>query len=290
MEFKLNDFHRNVPEQELLDDLKRVANEIGSDSLSMDEYNSPGKYGIRTIQTRFGTWNNALKKAGLEISLNLNISDQELLEDLKSVANQIGKNKLTQKIYNETGKYGVRTIQKRFGTWNNTLKKAGLEISLNLNISDNELFENIEEVWINLGRQPIRDDMRKPLSKYSESPYNNRFGSWRKALEAFVEFINSDNNKDQEAEFDEATITPVLENEIIFKHKTKRTPSERLKVQVLMRDGNKCRLCGLTLVGLNIHFDHILAWSKGGETVLENLQILCAAHNLAKGNLKYPSE
>jgi len=77
------------------------------------------------------------------------------------------------------------------------------------------------------------------------------------------------------------------EKEIIFKHKTKRNPSERLKVQVLMRDGNKCRLCGITVTGENIHFDHILAWSKGGETVLENIQVLCALHNLAKGNLEY---
>ena len=37
------------------------------------------------------------------------------------------------------------------------------------------------------------------------------------------------------------------EIEIVFKHKTKRNPSERLKVQVLMRDGNICRLALRTL-------------------------------------------
>ena len=57
-----------------------------------------------------------------------------------------------------------------------------------------------------------------------------------------------------------------------------------------MRDGNTCRLCGITLTGDNIHFDHILAWSKGGETVLKNLQILCAPHNLAKGNVEYDAK
>jgi len=55
----------------------------------------------------------------------------------------------------------------------------------------------------------------------------------------------------------------------------------------LIRDGNKCRLCGVTVTGENIHFDHVLAWSKGGETVLENMQVLCELHNLAKGNLEY---
>ena len=35
----------------------------------------------------------------------------------------------------------------------------------------------------------------------------------------------------------------------------------------------------------NIHFDHVIPWSKGGETTLENLQVLCLACNEAKGNM-----
>lgn len=73
-----------------------------------------------------------------------------------------------------------------------------------------------------------------------------------------------------------------------IKHKTNREPSARLKVQVLMRDGNRCRLCGVECNdGLhNIHFDHIIPWSKGGDTTLDNLQVLCSDCNLAKGNCK----
>ncbi|THU38508.1 HNH endonuclease [Niastella caeni] len=29
-------------------------------------------------------------------------------------------------------------------------------------------------------------------------------------------------------------------------------------------------------MGDDIHFDHIKPWAKGGETILENLQILCS--------------
>jgi membrane-bound inhibitor of C-type lysozyme len=70
-------------------------------------------------------------------------------------------------------------------------------------------------------------------------------------------------------------------------HRTRREPSNRLKIQVLMRDGNRCRLCGVECNdGLhNIHFDHIIPWSKGGETTLDNLQVLCSDCNLAKGDL-----
>jgi len=105
-------------------------------------------------------------------------------------------------------------------------------------------------------------------------------------LEAFIDFINADEPiKDFEPQDNNSV---VVSNDEIIKHTTKRNISGRLKVQVLMRDGNKCKLCGLTLTAENIHFDHIKPWSKGGETVLENLQVLCAEHNLAKGDLEYP--
>jgi hypothetical protein len=216
---------------------------------------------------------------------NRNTPDQELLDDLKNVALKLGREKITRSEYDENGKYSSGTFERRFGNWSKALEKAGLQLNLQRNISDLELFENIEEVWLQLGRQPLYDEIKQPLSKYSTAPYAKRFGSWLKALEAFVEFINNDD--EQKPEIEENISDKIQNTEIEFKHKTKRQPSERLKVQVLMRDGNKCRLCGIILTGDNIHFDHILAWSKGGETTLENIQVLCEAHNLAKGNIGY---
>lgn len=214
-----------------------------------------------------------------------NTTDEELLEDLKKVAIKLGKNKITRTEYSKNGKYYYKTLARRFGSWNNALEKADLQITVQQNISKLELFENIENVWIKLGRQPVYRDIQKPLSKYSTGPYEKKFVSWRKALEAFVDFINMDELQTPEKEETETTQT--VPQKEIFKHKTKRNISERLKVQVLMRDGNKCKICGCTVTGENIHFDHIKPWSKGGETVLENLQVLCAKHNLAKGNLEY---
>lgn len=229
----------------------------------------------------------------MEYKLNdfhYNVPEQDLLDDIKKVAAKLGKTVLTSREYDEAGKYNSGTIHRRLGSWNKALEKAGLEAALNLNISDKELFENIEKVWISLGRQPTHREMRQPLSKYSVYPYGRRFGTWRKGLIAFIEFINSNNDDNMEMQIvepEEISSEVIQNNEPVFRHKTKRIPSERLKVQVLMRDGNKCRLCGITVTGDNIHFDHIQPWSKGGETVLENLQVLCETHNLAKGNLEY---
>ncbi len=53
-----------------------------------------------------------------------------------------------------------------------------------------------------------------------------------------------------------------------------------VKVAVWKRDKGRCRICGSTK---NLHFDHIIPFSKGGSsTDPENIQILCAKCNLKK--------
>ncbi len=53
-----------------------------------------------------------------------------------------------------------------------------------------------------------------------------------------------------------------------------------VKLAVWKRDGGKCTKCGSAD---NLHFDHILPFSKGGTSLLEaNIQLLCARHNLEK--------
>lgn len=55
-----------------------------------------------------------------------------------------------------------------------------------------------------------------------------------------------------------------------------------VKLQVWVRDGGKCALCGSEE---DLHFDHIIPYSRGGSSATaENVQILCARHNLAKSD------
>lgn len=54
----------------------------------------------------------------------------------------------------------------------------------------------------------------------------------------------------------------------------------RLRREILRRAGSRCGKCGSVN---DLHIDHIVPVAKGGLTQPENLQILCAIHNLSKG-------
>lgn len=205
-------------------------------------------------------------------------TENEILEDIRFVLKQLSKKSLTIKEYDENGRYSSSTAIRRFGTWNNVLCKLSIPTN-NTFYSYSDLMDNLRDTWLKKGEQPTRRDMDNPsLSSISSNAYLRHFKTWYNALDKFIEYISVTNEDDisRTNDFEENG----------YKHKTKREPSNRLKVQVLIRDGNKCRYCGAVCDGgiHKIHFDHIIPWAKGGETTLENLQVLCSDCNEALGD------
>jgi len=217
-----------------------------------------------------------------------NVDEERLLDDLHNVAKQLGKNTVSRIEYNELGNFSSTTFLRRFGSWFNALEKAGLEKSRTpMNLSDDELLNNIKNVWQQLGRQPKYGEMKSPLSLYSVSTYDKRFGGWNRSLVLFSEWIQSDDSdNDGSIIGDQSKNIEQIEQGAI-EHKTKREISDRLRFRILMRDGFTCKSCGASptkTLGVELHVDHIVPWSLGGETEEGNLQAKCAQCNLGKGN------
>lgn len=304
MKFELNLQHRNIPDEVLIKDLQRVARKLNKKSITQDEYSAHGQYNASTIVRRFKTWRNSIESAGLEKHVSLKVVAEEiLLEDLRRVASVLQKQSVTREQYDELGHHASNTYEHHFNTWNNALEKAGLQKNLERNIRDEQLFENLEEVWITLGRQPKNIEMRRPLSKYSNVTYGARFGSWNKALEKFIEYVNTDvprastplvvaNTNNMAANGRKEPESTNQSRQSTIKsgtHKTKREISLRLRFLVMRRDTFKCKNCGrspATDQTIVLHVDHIKAWANGGETVLENLQTLCSKCNIGKSDLE----
>lgn len=183
-----------------------------------------------------------------------------------------------------------------FETWDVALKLAGLASTSYKVILDEELFSEIERLWIKEGQQPTATDIKNGKSKYSLNTFSRRFGGWRKALEAFVAYVNATENDSDDSEYQANTTSsnePCIDEKGIneFSKNKKRTPRDinlRLRFKVLSRDCFKCCICGASPAkdpSVELHVDHIIPWSKGGETELENLQTLCSKCNLGKSNL-----
>ena len=60
---------------------------------------------------------------------------------------------------------------------------------------------------------------------------------------------------------------------------------EELRALYLSAYAQPCKYCGRTLNFHNIVVDHIKPISKGGESIIENLQVICKTSNSMKGSL-----
>lgn len=288
MRYELEPDNRNCPDAVLLGDLRAVASRLGKSTLTKDEYNKNGRFSAATMQNRFGSWNSALLQSNLSVGKRNSIPHQELLCDLQQVAERLGTKVVSVETYATVGKFSAPTISKAFGSWGNALAAAGLEVSSawHPRTSDDELLSNLATVWEGLGRQPKQNDLRQPLSRFSSDTYKRRFGCWRKALEFFVE--NAANGASSTSSTEPSIAVGDITPSSPEKRRTQRDPSWRLRFLVNRRDRFTCRACGRSPaneVGVVLHVDHIVPWSKGGETTLENLQTLCEKCNLGKSDL-----
>lgn len=69
------------------------------------------------------------------------------------------------------------------------------------------------------------------------------------------------------------------ENKII---PTSRTIPGKLRHILFVKYNYKCNECGISKEETSLEIDHIIPWSKGGQTHIDNLQVLCKKCNRSK--------
>lgn len=310
MNFVLNDYKPFLTDEEILSDIKQVALNLNVDYISINTYKKYGKFSQCAIQNHFGTWKHTLSLANLRTErtskeLKL-ISDEEYFSDVRRVANLLNSETVKYNDYKKYGKYSAEYIFKRFSSWKDFLVRAKLKPTgfSKEKIPDEDLFAEIERMWIELGRQPTSTDIIKTnISKYSIDTFKRRFGGWRKTLEAFVSYINlggsissleiSDSRQETQKEVimeksSDDTADTANKRSKKSVHITTRNVNARLRYQVLKRDHYKCCSCGASPAkgsAVELEVDHIIPWADGGETVLDNLQTLCSICNNGKSNI-----
>jgi hypothetical protein len=227
-----------------------------------------------------------------------------LLEELRRVSRLVGSPVITQEHVSQHSQIGVRTFTRRFGSWAAAMKQAGLQPSVYADrYDDDHLFNNLMAVWEALGRTPKYREMETPPSHIPSAAYVARFGTWRKGLIAFLKWVDTDRSETPPigtAPCDSGTkgtsegeehLGETLESQ---KRDPRMPPGQRdrlrmagpkLRFRVMQRDQFRCCLCGRSQrEEAVLEIDHIIPWSGGGRTILENLQTLCFMCNKGKSN------
>src|SRR4030042_4188535 len=202
MKFELKPNPRGMSNDDLIEEIKRVDCLVNKSTLTQEDFYKIAKIHPTTLRGRFGNWKNALIAAGLEhkfggLPSNIKIrrsteiiSNEKIIGEFKRIAKVLGKESVTMEEFKNYSEIVIHpeSVRRRFGSWVGATEKAGLKLSSNYRrrYSNEEYFENLLNVWTHHGRQPFYREIEEYPSTISAGAYENRFGSWRKALEAFV--------------------------------------------------------------------------------------------------------
>lgn len=288
-------------DDEMLAELRRVATLIPDTVITRAAFAKHSRVSYSAVIRRFGSWQHALIKADLmhrysgrsvtgkmKSQCAKSMSDEDILNELRSVAKKVERNDITVEEFNEYSTIGAHSVRRRFGSWQAGVLQAGLSVrSHGRRYSDEECFENLLGVWIHYGRPPRYGEMNLPPSTVGSKAYIVRWKKWNHALHAFVERVK------REDEGSSAKISPI--SLVVQPQESPKSRLEEdrhkiklgLRYRVLSRDRFKCVLCGsspATELACRLHVDHVIPWSKGGKTLMENLRTLCEACNLGKGD------
>lgn len=134
------------------------------------------------------------------------------------------------------------------------------------------MFDNLQRVWDFLKRQPTTKDMSAHPSNICFTTYYNHFGSWKKAIESFVEYKNN------------GSLVVLSKKD---KRAKRKSLTNSLRYDIMKRDFFKCVLCGQspsTNPSIILEIDHVIAITNGGDNSNDNLQTLCSKCNNGKLN------
>jgi len=284
----------------IIREMRRVADLLQNPALTVSLFEKHSRVSRTTITRRFGSWGRALDAAGLgnrfsEVvgvagaNVAHRLSKDQILKLLQYLAAKLGKKQLTVADVEEHLPFTRSTLIRRWGTSRSAFEAAGLSsTNLGRRYTDEECFNNLLAVWTHFGRPPTYLEMSAPPSQVGGKAYSRRFGTWQRALHAFVDQANSS------AEEETITSSTHIQADVPLEAMHHRSSPEiirdiplGLRFRVLRRDRFRCVLCGDS-PPMNpeciLHVDHIVPWSKGGKTISDNLRTLCATCNVGRGN------
>lgn len=122
---------KKYTDEQLLNYLRRFFEKKGRTPIEEEFVNNPEFPSFGTYQNRFGSWNCAIIKAGLDINFGGNkgnkYKDEEMISSLRKFSKEYRRVPTEEDLTDNPDYPSYITYLRHFGTWNNALKKAGLD-------------------------------------------------------------------------------------------------------------------------------------------------------------------
>lgn len=130
--------------------------------------------------------NKELRSAHIQNSRKKRFSDKELLNFLQAFYKENGKVPIVKDFFNNSKYPSCAIYQKRFGSWNNAMKLAGLDsrekYARGNMYTDKELLNFLNIYYEENEKVPTRRDFLNNLAYPDYQNYVAHFGSWNNAL------------------------------------------------------------------------------------------------------------
>lgn len=232
------------------------------------------------------------------------IAREKIIGELEKVAEVFKYIEFGKRDFAKLGNISATTVENEFGTWRKGLealrehlRKKDLDLSprkvpYNQTYSDEEMFKEMDKVWTQLKHRPSRNEWELFSPQISYGTYTHRFKGWQNACLKFIEYKMGTNilvSNEPEINSKDSQRSKVKNSDKDITISTRTVPVN-IRLKVLDRDAYRCTLCGrspATDIGVRLHIDHKIPFSKGGGSTIDNLQTLCQDCNLGKSDEIY---
>ena len=188
---------------EIIKEIRRVIlDECKGSVPSQTRFLQLARFSLRTIKTRFGTYELAIQKAGFVYkSVRAKYTPECVTANLCEVLSQNDGYCFTYAFYKKHGgSFSFQTIKSILNTpkWAGVMKIIGAKQQPYIvrttaraqrrkafaKLTESEMLSEIKRVWKVVGRRPTYTEFRDK-SQFGTKIYESIFGSWVKAIEAF---------------------------------------------------------------------------------------------------------
>ena len=108
----------DISDKDLLAEIERLAD--GDSPPTCTEFDNAAEYSVKTVENHFGSWSSGVRKAGYEPNKQMNISDKDLLGQLRAdISGGTAPSKFD-------GHYGTAIYRNHFGSWWRAVVRAEL--------------------------------------------------------------------------------------------------------------------------------------------------------------------